>query len=140
MMCFENSTRKKTFDDWNTLHRLRWHLKEIVDYCDIIIEKITDGKAHATVTSTMRDDKGDHGKGNAVDLRARDIPTRDDRLEVERIVNERYPVPEEQRPTIKYYDKENSSYDPHFHVRVEWGAFVYPLCDCADPSRAGSHY
>ena len=123
------------------MHRLRWHLKEIVDFCDITIEMVSEGKVHATITSTIRDDKGDHGKGNAVDLRSRDLIVAQ-RGEVERIVNERYPVPEGQRPTIKAWDEKNSKgkYPPHFHVRVEYGSFDYPLCDCADPAKAGSLY
>ena len=139
MLCLSNSTRKKTFTDFSTLHRLRWHLKEIVDYCDLVMEEVTEGKVHATITSTIRNNSRDHSKGNAVDLRSRDL-TLEQREEVESKVNDRYPVPSGQRSTIKFYDKQNSGYDPHAHVRVEHGSFKYPLCDCADPAKAGSLY
>lgn len=70
-----------------------------------------------TITSVHRTNSSDHLDYRAVDLRARDLP-KNKRLSLEKMCNDEFPVPLGERPTLKYYDYQNSDYPPHFHLRV----------------------
>jgi len=88
-------------------------IPEIMDRFDL------EGVPTLIVTSVYRASAitKDHPEYRAVDLRTWSF-TRSQCLSMERAINALFPVPPGQRPTIKFYDMNNSPYPAHFHVRV----------------------
>ena len=108
MICFDNSTPLKTLRDMSDFHAVNPMLVPRMAHADMVIEEITGGASHWTVTSIHRDDNGDHGKWNGIDGRAYGL-TESNCLLLEKMVNERFPMPPGVRPTIRYWHPDNST-------------------------------
>ena len=108
MICYHNSTRQKIWRDQLDIHRVKRELIQVIDYADQVIEEITAGICHAVITSLVRLGSRAHSEERAADLRARHIEERLRKL-VESLVNKEFPVEEGRIPTIKYWNRRNST-------------------------------
>jgi hypothetical protein len=118
MICFSNDTDRKSFRNVAEFSRLHWRL--ISRILPAIQEEMRKLGTNTIITSVWRDNSRDHREHRGVDVRVWNINP-EDRMTVERRVNDKFPVPSGERPTIKYYHPDNSSYPHHFHVRVPAG-------------------
>ena len=120
MICYDNSTPVKTLRDMQGIYKAGTGLLTRKFYLDTLMHRFG---CHATVTSFVRPCSRHHSRKHGIeaeDFRSRDLPDRAACLEVERLMNEKFPLPEEsrERPYCKYWDEENSGgkYPGHFHI------------------------
>jgi hypothetical protein len=115
MIVFANDTDDKCFRNAMEFFRLHWDLlsKILPEIQDELVAR----DSNLIVTSLWRDNSKDHREYRAVDLRVWQLKE-GDRLDIERIIQDKFPLPSDERPTIKYYHPDNSPFPAHFHVRI----------------------